>query len=110
MNQAHNEAEIFLNALELDDPGERAAFVQRACAGDPALLKQVEGLLSRQSRLGEFLESPAVATDPCAQGPTWGPEGPGTVIGRYKLLEQIGEGGFGVVYPTECTACPGPPP
>src|SRR5262249_21986881 len=71
-------------------------------AGVPELRQKIEALLRAYEQAGSFLESPAsppVATidEP---PPT---EGPGTIIGPYKLLEQIGEGGFGVVYMAEQT-------
>src|SRR5262249_5928521 len=90
--------ELFLQALELGSPAERREYVDAACAGDTALRAEVEALLEASARAGSFLESPASPSDPAADDDGPAREGPGTVIGPYRLLEPIGEGGFGVVY------------
>src|SRR5689334_14430745 len=90
---------IFGHAIGLSSPGERAAYLQQACAGDPALRAEIESLLQADREAGSFLgerEPRPVATD---DDPVR--ERPGTVIGPYKLMEQIGEGGMGVVYVAE---------
>jgi len=88
-------------AVEIAAPGERQAFVEQACAGDAARQHRVERLIANHFQAGNFLERPAVAMDPdetAGWEPARSAEGPGTVIGPYKLLEQIGEGGMGLVY------------
>jgi len=90
---------VFQGAADLP-AGERAAYVERACAGDQALRARVEALLIELDS-GDSLPIPAAAWGAGDGGEATVLEGPGTVIGRYKLLQRIGEGGFGVVYMAE---------
>jgi serine/threonine protein kinase/WD40 repeat protein len=91
---------IFLRAVEITAVYERQVYLAEACAGDKALFREVQELLRHQEQLGSFLEF-APTHQATAAEPAW--EGPGTVIGPYKLLEQIGEGGFGIVFMGEQT-------
>src|SRR5262249_42531848 len=80
----------------------RAAYLERACSGHPAVRASVEALLRANVGASGFLEPPAAAPALTADQPAGG-EGPGTLIGPYKLMEQIGEGGFGLVFVAEQT-------
>jgi hypothetical protein len=98
--------EIFLDALEIASAAERDAYLDAACAADVALRCAVDNLLRAHAAAGSLLEQPALA---CAltlglvasPKPSSIADRPGTRVGPYKLLEQIGEGGMGVVVMAE---------
>jgi hypothetical protein len=111
MNPPHNrEVALFSAALELPD-SERAAYLAKACADEPTLRQRLEKLLRVHQEAISFLENkPPVAPEapiavdaPEATMRLSGSpaEKAGDRIGRYKLLQQIGEGGCGVVYMAE---------
>src|SRR2546421_9784717 len=87
------EREIFLAALKQPGAGERAAFLDQACGSDANLRGQIEALLAEHEQLGSYLESPVAAAKRTVDEPKVA-ERPGTNIGPYKLLQQIGEGGI----------------
>src|SRR5262249_32761353 len=98
---------VFLRAVELR-AADRPAVLDHECSGDIELRQRVEALLQAHDEPGSFLERPV--SDPVATGDAQprgagidgsGVEGPGTHIGPYKLLQQIGEGGMGTVYMAE---------
>jgi len=92
--------DIFLKAIEIGTSDNRQAYLREACDGDDRLMGQVEALLDASQRAGSFLESPPLELNATVDASPV-VEQPGTVIGPYKLREQIGEGGMGVVYVAE---------
>src|SRR5262245_41857399 len=95
-----NERSIFDAALDIADTTKRAAYLDAACGANAGLRQHLNELLMAQEKLGSFLARPVngipqtVAYEPIT-------ERPGTVIGPYKLMEQIGEGGMGLVFVAE---------
>jgi serine/threonine protein kinase len=95
-----NAETIFNEALAMPSAAERAGYLSGACGADADLRAKVERLLQAHERSGGFLPSePGDVATVLAPLPL--SEGPGSVIGRYRLLQQIGEGGMGVVYMAE---------
>src|SRR4029079_11121637 len=93
---------IFLAALDKTTPQGRAAYVEATCVGDPELLRRVRELLRCHEGSQGPLDAPPPGLARTVDMPA-SSEQPGTVIGPYKLLQQIGEGGMGTVYMSEQT-------
>ena len=90
---------IFTEAVAREDPAERSRFLDQACGNDPLARERVESLLRAHCAAGNFLGGNAPQARPTLDQPT--AEKPGAQIGPYKLLQQIGEGGMGIVYMAE---------
>ena len=91
-----NPEDIFHQASEITDPKKRKAYLDEACEGNEKLRAEVEVLLSSDEQAGSFLAVPPI--DPDITLDTSSEGLPGTKIGRYELIQLIGEGGMGLVY------------
>src|SRR5262249_4465415 len=98
-DQTRSEKSIFLQAIEMTSATERAAYLDQACAGNPTLRAEVEALLLAHETPQRVLDAAEAITPTTDQVSP--PEKPGMLIGPYKLLQQIGEGGMGIVFMAE---------
>jgi serine/threonine protein kinase/predicted negative regulator of RcsB-dependent stress response len=96
-----DEQAIFEIARRIDAREAREAYLLHVCCDEPAIGQRVRALLKALAESASFLEVPAAGLVCTLDEPFR--EGPGTVIGPYKLLEQIGEGAFGIVFMAEQT-------
>src|SRR5262245_27072214 len=94
---------LFLQAVEKHDAGQWPAFLEQACAGQPELRRRVEVLLEAHREAGTGAQQPG-EEGPLPREVGDAAEQPGSIIGPYKLIEQIGEGGMGTVWMAQQTA------
>jgi hypothetical protein len=91
--------DIFCEAMDYKTSHERSQYLDKSCRGKPELRARVEALLRAHGEASRFLqETPGQSA---ADSDKTSHEVPGTILGPYRLLEQIGEGGFGLVFLAE---------
>src|SRR5689334_11104501 len=89
--------EIFTEAVQLPVEA-RPAFLDRACGGDGDLRQRMDELLASNERAGAFLEQPPTHSIQQGRAMVAAGEKPGDRVGGYKLVQELGEGGCGVVF------------
>ncbi|MGD9263872.1 MAG: serine/threonine-protein kinase [Methyloceanibacter sp.] len=95
-----DEKAIFNTARKISDASAREDYLHLACSGDPSAMQRIRNLLRVEQEERSFLEAPPTSLNATPAFPPL-TEQPGDTIGPYKLLQQIGEGGMGVVYMAE---------
>src|SRR5881275_1199473 len=89
--------DVFIKALQCRSAAEQATCLDEACGGDAALRARLEELLQAHRESGSFLQEPSAAGLATIEEPS-ASERAGSVIGPYKLLQQLGEGSMGTVF------------
>lgn len=102
-NRQLDDEQVFHVARRIADVEARDEYLDQVCSGDQALRERVEAMLQVHEQEQSFLNSNNNQVAPTVDSPSL-TERPGTVIGRYRLMEQIGEGGMGVVFIAEQTS------
>ena len=97
-----DEKAIFNVARQIGSPDARAEYLHQACAADSGLRERVQDLLRAYEEQASFLESPPPVGVATVDLPP-ATEAPGTMVGSYKLIEPIGEGGMGSVWMAQQT-------
>src|SRR5262245_33265272 len=95
MAEQNLEQSIFLHAIGLVEPADRAAYLDEACRDNAGLRAELDALIAAHGRLGDV---PPPRCGPEATETFTPPPKAGTVIGPYKLIEHIGDGGMGTVW------------
>jgi len=89
--------QLFHSALE-QAPDQRAAFLDKVCAGDESLRRQVEALLGAHEKAGSFIQKPALEVEARSLAYVQPDSVVGQTLGHYKIITSIGAGGMGEVY------------